>query len=136
MVKVIIGKKGTGKTKQLIDRVNEAVRTDNGHIVFIDSGTRHMLDLDHNIRLVDTAEFEIDDFKVLYGLICGIISEDFDISNIFIDNLTKIIQIQNIEESKPFFKKLENLGKKYNITFTLIISMDMAEAPEYVKQYA
>ena len=135
MVKLIIGKKGTGKTKQLLDSVNQAVQTDGGHLVFINSGTRHMFDIDHNVRLVNTEPFGIKTYCALYGFICGIISEDYDISNIFIDGVCKIVTKDAQENFETFLTDLEKISLDYSVEFTITMSIAAEDAPEFAKAY-
>ena len=90
MIKVIVGEKGSGKTKALLDSVHAAMEKDMGSVVFINNNKRHVLDLNYKIRMIDTSEFEISAFDELYGLLCGIVSQDYDTTNIFVDSITKI----------------------------------------------
>ena len=92
MVELLIGKKGTGKTKVLIDSVNDACATANGNVIFISNNTgRNMYDIISKVRMADTSEFEISDWNEFFGFICGIISSNFDITNIYIDGVLKIV---------------------------------------------
>ena len=92
MLKLLIGKKGTGKTKVLIDSVNVAANEANGNVVFISNDTnRNMYDIKSKVRMADTSEFEIDTWKEFLGFICGIISSNFDITNIYVDGVLKIV---------------------------------------------
>ena len=135
MIKVLIGKKGTGKTKTLIDNVNNSVNVVNGDIVFISNNTkRHMYDINHKVRMIDTAEFEINEYSEFYGFVCGIISNNFDISNIFIDSITKIVD-GNLNGMEEFFVNVDKLSTQFNVSFFFTISIDEAEAPAYVKKY-
>ena len=134
MIKVIMGKRGTGKSKKIIELANQAVKEDLGDIVYINSNNRHMYDLDHNIRFVDVSEFEIDDYCMFYGFICGIISEDFDISQIYIDGITKIAD-DDANSFEKFLKDIRKISNKFNITFTFTVSGEPGEAPSYLKEY-
>jgi len=134
MIKVIIGKKGSGKTKYMIDEVNTAVKEEPGCLVFLSKGNRLMYDLAHNVRYVNTQEFDIENYDEFYGFICGIISNNFDTSHIFIDSAWKIVDSAE-EGFECFLKQLENIGEKFNIRFSISISADKAEAPEYLVPY-
>ena len=134
MIKVIIGKKGTGKTKHMIDEVNTAVKEEPGCLVFLSKGNRLMYDLAHNVRYVNTQEFEIENYDEFYGFICGIISNNFDTSHIFIDSAWKIVDSAE-EGFDCFLKQLENIGEKFNIRFSISISADKEDAPEYLVPY-
>lgn len=136
MIKVLIGKKGTGKTKTLIEAVNKTAGSANGNIVFIGKDTkRHIYDLDHSVRLVSTSEFQISNYNEFYGFLCGIISNDYDITNIYIDSISKIIG-DGLDGLDEFFKKIENLSKTFSISFFFTISLDPDNTPGYLTKYA
>ena len=134
MLKVIVGEKGAGKTKALLDGVHKAVDVDHGSVVFINNGNRHIYDLNYRIRLVDSSDFEILSYEEFYGLICGIISQDFDTSHVFIDSLTKIVAGTD-EEMTKFVDKIDKLSIKYNVEVVITISMSATNVPELVKKY-
>lgn len=134
MIKVIIGKKGTGKTKHMIDEVNTAVKEEPGCLVFLSKGNRLMYDLAHNVRYVNTQEFDVENYDEFYGFICGIISNNFDTSHVFIDSIWKIVDTAE-EGFEAFLKQLEAIGEKFNINFSISISADKEEAPAYLIPY-
>lgn len=135
MIKVLIGKKGAGKTKTLIENVNNSVNIANGDIVFISNDTkRHMYDINHKVRMVDTSEFEINEYSEFYGFVCGIVANNFDISNIFIDSIFKIVDYKT-DGMEIFFASIEKLAKTFNISFFFTISVDLGDAPEYIKKF-
>ncbi|NLM50349.1 MAG: ATP-binding protein [Clostridiaceae bacterium] len=136
MVKVIFGEKGTGKTKTLLAKVDEAVNAEKGSVVFINNGKRHLYDLSYKVRLVDTSDFEIKDYSALYGLLCGVISSDFDISNIFIDSLTKIVKESDNEGLERFLQDVDALCDKFGVELLLTISASEESLPSLVKKYA
>lgn len=135
MVKFIIGKKGSGKTNKLIDMVNEAVKTDKGHIVFINNSARHMFSLNYKVRLIDTQNFKIDSYETLYGLICGILSQDYDVSNIFVDSITKIVDDVDLKHGEAVIKELDKLLEESNVNLVVTASVDVDAAPEFIKKY-
>ena len=134
MIKVIIGKKGSGKTKHMIDEVNTTVKEEPGCLVFLSKGNRLMYDLAHNVRYMNTQEFSIENYDEFYGFICGIISNNFDTSHIFIDSIWKIVESEE-HGFEVFLKQLEDIGEKFNIHFSISISADKNDAPEYLKPY-
>lgn len=134
MIKVIIGKKGSGKTKHMIDEVNTAVKEEPGCLVFLSKGNRLMYDLAHNVRYVNTQEFAIENYDEFYGFICGIISNNFDTSHIFVDSIWKIVDTAE-EGFENCLKQLEAIGEKFNIHFSISISADKSEAPDYLTPY-
>ncbi len=135
MLKLIIGKKGTGKTKQLIDGINEAVNTEKGHIVFVNNGTRHVFDLSSKVRLIDTSEYSIRKYNTFYGFLCGVMAQDYDISYIFVDGINKIIPEDDILKNDELFENLNAISEQHNINIIITVSMDVADAPEYMKKY-
>ncbi len=134
MIKVIIGKKGSGKTKHMIDEVNTAVKEEPGSLVFLSKGNRLMYDLAHDVRYVNTEEFAVENYDEFYGFICGIISNNFDTSHIFIDSIWKIVDTGE-GGFENFLKQLTAIGDKFNIHFSISISADRAEAPAYLESY-
>lgn len=110
--------------------------TAGGDIVFISCDTkRHMYDISHRVRMVDTSGFALKSYDEFYGFLCGLISNNFDISNIYIDSVFKIVGTET-DGLEKFFEDIEGLAKHYDLSFLFTISMDTAQAPEYVKQYA
>lgn len=134
MIQIIAGQKGEGKTKRLIEMANESGKTANGHTVFIDDDNKHMYDLHYNIRFVNT-DFLIEDEKVFYGYICGIISQDNDIEHIYIDVLNHIVKDMDSVRMDNFIKRIEKLSVDSNIDFTMIISVKADLLPVSAQKY-
>ena len=103
MISLIVGEQGMGKTKVLLDRVHEVAEREHGSVIFINNSRRHIHDLSYKVRMVDTNDFIISNYDELYGVLCGIISQDFDTTHIFIDSLTKIVS--GTEEELENFRK-------------------------------
>ena len=136
MVELLIGKKGTGKTKVLIENVNNAASVANGNVVFVSNNTsKNMYDIKSSVRMYDTSEFDIDSWEEFLGFICGTIAGNFDITNIFVDGTLKIVN-HSMDGFEQFLASIEELGKKFNISFVLSVSIDKDEAPDYIKKYA
>ncbi|MBR2471751.1 MAG: hypothetical protein IKB55_03605 [Clostridia bacterium] len=135
MVKFIIGAKGSGKTNKLIESVNEAVKIDKGQLVFINDSKRHMFDLNYKVRLVDTQEFALKSYEALYGLICGIISQNYDISNIFIDSITKTVAGGDFAAAGDVIDAIAAVCDKHGVNLTVTASVDADAAPEFIKKY-
>ncbi len=136
MVELLIGKKGTGKTKVLLENVNTAASIANGNVVFISNNTgRNMYDIKPSVRMYDTSEFEITSWDEFLGFICGIISGNYDITNIFIDGILKIVK-NSMDGFEAFLESVEELSRKFNISFNISVSIDVNEAPAYIKKYA
>ncbi len=134
MLNILIGEKGTGKTKKLIDMVHQAEENTNGSVVFINKGDRHIFDVSHRVRLVDTKEFDVDTYASLYGLICGMISQNYDIKHIYIDSITKIAG-DDLAALEIFLDEADKLSKKFDVEIVIIISMNAASAPAGVTKF-
>lgn len=132
MVHVFYRKRGSGKTKDLINLANEKIDTCKGDVVFIDKGDRHILDLNSKIRFVSTDQFDLESFSSLYGFICGMISEDFDICTICIDNVENAVN-QNEEGETHFLNKLRKLAQQMNIEIYLNIDSEGEAISNYYK---
>ena len=137
MVELLIGKKGTGKTMALIEKVNNALTVAKGNVVFISNDTnRNIFDVKSKARMADTSEFEIKSYDEFLGFISGIISRDFDITNIFVDGIFKIVGSDNLDGFESFLNRLETMSQKFEITFVISVSIDAETAPDYIKKLA
>ena len=135
MVKVIMGLKGSGKTKQLISLVNEAVDKASGNIICLEMGKNLTYDISHEARLIDVSAEKLEGYSGLKGFICGLYAGNYDISHIFIDNLRKITVSEDLGEAEEFIGWLNEFGDKNDISFTVTLSAELALAPEGVKKY-
>lgn len=134
MIKIIMGMKGTGKTKTLIEQVNSAVQEAHGNVVCIEKGTKLRYDVSHQARLISAAEYKIDDYEKFFGFISGIVAGNFDITHIFIDSITKICGGNtDMNELEKFVEDIQHISE--NIQVTLTVSYDEKEAPEAIKKY-
>jgi len=140
MIQVILGEKGTGKTKRLIDMTNDALKDAHGDIVFIDDDKRYMYDLRHEIRFVDASEYPVAkkcQASEFLAFICGMLSADFDLSLIAIDAFKKLVKTPLADaEMENFFNNLERLSDAHNCNFVLSISVSEEEVPEFIRKYA
>jgi len=134
MVKFIFGEKGSGKTKQMIDLANKLSSESKGSVVYVDKNRNHIYDLDKGIRLVETGEFSIDTTRSFYGFICGVISQNFDIETIFVDNQRQIDDSDE-ENIVDFVKHLEALNTKFGVKFVVSASRDEKNIPDFLKKY-
>ena len=132
MIEIICGEKGKGKTKELLDKVNSAVGTQSGNIVYLDISQKHMYELNNKIRLITVMDFPIDNCDEFLGFICGIVSQDHDLEEMYLDSFLKLacLEGENIEET---YKALEALSEKYHVTFVLSVSQNVDELPECAK---
>ena len=135
MVKVIMGLKGSGKTKQLINSINTAIKTESGSMVCIEKGSALTFDIDYRVRLIDASEYDIGNYTFLKGFISGLHAGNFDITHIFLDGLYKLSGSKDPEETADFLAWCESFGKANNMEFTISISDDAAKMPEGITKY-
>ncbi|MDC7287926.1 twitching motility protein PilT [Blautia schinkii] len=128
MVELIVGKKGKGKTKVLLDRVNGAIKDANGSIVYLDKSTKHMYELNNKVRLIDVSGYPISNPDEFVGFICGIISQDHDLEQIYLDSFLKVARLEDSDVTSTL-EKLEKVSNMYDITFVISISLDKDEIP-------
>lgn len=135
MLELLIGKKGTGKTKALLEKVNNSAAVANGNVVFISPNTsKNMYDIKSCVRMIDSTEFDVKTYGEFLGFLSGIISGNFDITNIFVDSIFKIVG-NNLEGMEDFLERLDAMSAQFNISFVITVSIDEADAPEYIKKY-
>ncbi len=129
MVELILGKKGKGKTKVLLDRVNGAVKEANGSIVYLDKSTKHMYELNNKVRLIDVSSYPLKNADEFVGFICGIISQDHDLEQIYLDSFLKVSKLEDADVTDTL-DQLDKIGEKYGISIVVSISLDKEEIPE------
>ena len=134
MINVIIGEKGTGKTARLIEAVHIAEQAATGSVVFVNKGKRHVLDLSHNVRLVDTDEYTIGSYDEFFGFICGILSQNYDIAHVFVDSITKIVN-DDMAAFEKFLDRIAPIADANNAELQIILSMNPADASDCIKKY-
>lgn len=134
MIQLIYAKKGSGKTKRLIDLANAELNSTKGDVVFIDDDKRYMYDVAHQARFVDVKDFGIDSGDALYGMLCGMVSQNYDIEAVFIDAFLKIVK-KDVTELKDLIEKIQALTEKNDFKAVIIISADPAQTPDFLKEY-
>lgn len=132
MVQLIVGNKGKGKTKQLLDKVNSEIKEISGNIVYLDKSTKHMYELNNKVRLIDVSQYMIENDSEFIGFVCGIVSQDHDLQQMYFDSFLKIACLEG-RDITPTVDKLETLSKKFDVKFILSISMDESELPVGLK---
>lgn len=132
MVTLIIGKKGTGKTKKLIALANETAAASTGNVVVIEKGAKLTYDITHKARLIDTDAYEITGYDMMFGFLSGICAGNFDVSDILVDSTFKICP-EAVDGLEEFVIKLNKLAEASETKFTLLISAAEAELPEGLK---
>ena len=133
MVQIIVGVKGKGKTKRLLEMANEAVKNAKGTVVYLDKSAKHMYELSNKIRLINVNDYEIMSSDGFTGFVSGIISQDHDLETMFLDSFLKLANLEG-GDITPVIDALEKIGEKYNVKFVLSVSMDAADLPENAKK--
>ena len=135
MVKLIMGLKGSGKTKKLVDLVRAAVEMGNGDVVVIEKERKLTYDIPYQARLIDAGSYDIGSYEFLKGAICGIHSGNYDITHIFIDNFFKLINDKSPESFSAFLEWLDAFSKKESIEFVISVSAEAKDMPESVQAF-
>ena len=133
MIEIICGEKGKGKTKELLSRVNSSIATVSGSVVYLDKSQKHMYELNNKTRLINVADYPISNCDEFLGFICGIISQDHDLEQMYFDSFLKIACAEEIDID-PIINKLEAVSQKFGVDFILSISRDEAELPASYKE--
>ena len=134
MVQLIVGEKGKGKTKELLDKVNKEVKEANGTFVYLDKSRKHMYELNNKVRLIDMYEYDIQNSSEFLGFISGVVSQDNDLEKMFLDSFLKISKMEsNDEELGEVLERLDTMGKKYGVSFVVSLSKNEEDLPENAK---
>ena len=128
MVELIVGKKGKGKTKVLLDKVNGAIKEVNGSIVYLDKSTKHMYELNNKVRLIDVSVYPLKNADEFIGFICGIISQDHDLEQVYLDSFLTTAKLEGADVSSTL-DQLISIGDKFNVKFIISMSLDKEEVP-------
>ncbi|MBU5488223.1 hypothetical protein KQI77_08760 [Clostridium sp. MSJ-8] len=134
MIQVFCNERGAGKTKELITLANKKLTETKGDSVYIDDDIRHIRQVDRRIRFVSLEDYSILDCRDFYGLLCGIISSNFDIENIYIDGFFDSYKYNN-EEMSNLFNKLKKLTSEFNINLFININNKLKEVPDFIRSY-
>ena len=133
MVQLIVGNKGKGKTKQLLDKVNGEIKQISGNIVYLDKSTKHMYELNNKVRLIDVSQFQFENSSEFIGFVCGVISQDHDLQQMYFDSFLKIACLEG-QDITVTVGKLEKLSSQFDVDFVLSVSMDESELPAGMKE--
>lgn len=134
MVKLIVGLKGTGKTKTLIEMVNSAAKDSHGSVICLELGDKLRYDISYQARLVDVSEYGIEDSHDLGGFVCGMYASNHDITNVFIDSALKICK-NDVKSFSEFFLKTAKFAEKNEFDLVVTSSIEAKDLPEEVKAY-
>ena len=134
MIELIVGSKGKGKTKILLEKAAEAVKNASGSVVYVDKSSQHMYELSNRIRLINVSGFPVTGEDGFVGFISGIISQDHDLEYMFLDSFLTVANLYGADIS-PIMEKLEMLSERYHVNFIVSLSMDEHDVPESCKKY-
>ena len=134
MIQVIAGKKGSGKTKRIIDMANKATQDSKHDIVFIDDDNRYMFDLRHEVRFINAGEYNLVSDQMFMGFLAGAVAQNFDVGLILIDAFKKLIKCE-LSTTEWLFDRMVVLSEKHSVDFVLSVSEDPNELPDFIKKY-
>ena len=135
MVRLIMGANGAGKTKQLIELIHTSVDSETGSVVCIEPSRDMTYDISYNVRLVNAGEYNVNSFECLRGFLCGLYAGNYDISQVFVDNLCKIAGSTDWQAVENFLQWLDRFSEKNDVKFTVTVSADEDVATEGMRQY-
>ena len=133
MIEIICGEKGKGKTKVLLDKVNSSIATAAGNVVYLDKSQKHMYELNNKVRLINVVDYPVTNCDEFLGFICGIVSQDHDLEEMYLDSFITIASIDTDDEIAHAIEKLDVISEKYNVKFILSVSRDESKLPECAK---
>lgn len=129
MIQIIAGEKGKGKTKHLLDKVNESIKSATGNIVYLDKSQKHMYELSNKVRLINVADYMISNCDEFLGFLCGVISQDHDLEEMYLDSFLTIAKLEGGDISHSI-AKLESISEKFHVDFVLSISLNEKDLPD------
>ena len=133
MIEIVCGEKGKGKTKVLLENVNSSIKMVNGSVVYLDKSQKHMYELNNKVRLINVADFPISNCDEFIGFIAGIVSQDNDLEEMYLDSFLTIADITSDEVFVRVIEKLDVISEKYKVKFVLSVSKDVQLLPECAK---
>ena len=133
MIEIICGEKGKGKTKELLAKVNAAVQVANGNVVYLDKSQKHMYELNNKVRLINVMDYPITNCDEFLGFICGIISQDNDLEEMYLDSFLTVSGVETEEEITRAIEKLDVISEKYKVRFILSVSKNEEDLPSCAK---
>lgn len=133
MIQLIVGEKGKGKTKHLLEKVNASAKTSNGNIVYLDKNSKHMYELNNKIRLINASEYPISSEEEFVGFVCGIVSQDHDLEQVYFDSFMDVAYIKERTRVEEIVKKLDKISDQFKVDFIISVSLDASELSEYLQ---
>ena len=134
MVKLVCGSKGTGKTRKMIEMGNDSINTVKGKVFFLEANNKHIFDLNHDIKYINTKDFGIDNPDQFLGFAYGLLAADYDIELVYIDGLYKIANIE-VGDLEDVVTKLETASEKFEVDFVMSVSFDENQLTPEMKEY-
>lgn len=135
MIELIVGEKGKGKTKMLMGKANNDIKVTGGNIVYLDRNNKHMYELSNRVRLINVTDYNIHSADMFLGFIYGVVSQDFDLDRMFLDNFMSISCSESIEELEKLIKELSIISDKFEVDFIIGISKSKEELSDYLKDF-
>lgn len=132
MVQLIVGVKGEGKTKKLLDHVHESMKSVDGNIVYLDKSSQNMHELDNKVRLINVSEYPIQNTDQFIGFICGICSQDYDLEEMYLDGFLKIAKVEG-QDLAPVLTQLNSISEQFKVKMVLSVSVSKEDLPEFAK---
>ena len=129
MVQIIAGKKGKGKTKHLLDMANAAIKGANGTVVYLDKSAQHMYELNNKVRLIDVSGFPVKNADEFVGFICGILSQDHDLEQVYLDSFLTTAKLEG-KDATETLDQLSAIGETFKVSFIISMSLDKEEVPD------
>ncbi len=133
MVQLIIGNKGRGKTRYLLEKVNSEVKDTLGNICYLDKSAKHMFELNNRVRLINVSDFAIENTDQFIGFICGIISQDHDLEQMYFDSFLKIARLEG-QDITATIKRIQKISDMFDVNFIISIALDETDVPEELKE--
>ena len=132
MIQLIVGNKGKGKTKHLLERANSQIKTASGNIVYLVKYTMHMHELDNKVRLINVREYPLQNCAEFIGFLCGIISQDYDLEQMYLDSFEELANLDGKDLEEPL-KELDKISEQFKVALVISLSGSEEELPEFVK---
>ena len=133
MIQLIVGAKGKGKTKHLLEKVNASAKTSNGNIVYLDKNSKHMYELNNKIRLINASEYPISSEDEFVGFVCGIVSQDHDLEQVYFDSFMDVAYIKDHSRVEDVVRKFDKISEQFKVDFVISVSLDASELSEYMQ---
>ena len=133
MVRLIVGNKGKGKTTEILAKANASINEATGSVVYLDKSSKHMYELNNKIRLINASEFPISSEEEFVGFVCGIVSQDHDLEQVYLDSFMDVAYIKERTRVEDVVRKLDKISDQFKVDFIISVSLDSSELSEYMQ---